>query len=381
MTWTQFSDQPNLGLNSPHSRPFSRPHLLSFQGHLLATWTEQPEGQAQGVVRVARLEGDQWNFVDGGAGLSTNDCASLLGPRLVAVGEDRLLVSFLECERGAVLGRLLEWDLERDWSEADEGGLNLDPDQAARSLSFCSDGVGLYGTWIERSSLGWRVRVVHTGLDGHWSWLDGGGLEGLNAQVEGDAQHPSIAFYGGQLHLFWVERRGSLRLFGKVFTPPGGWKDHALEPAPFELDHPQETGDHLAPQLVATRLGLVLAYGHQTGRVCRWEALRLSPGGFWHREPYAALPQRLGFPAAVTAWGEGYALAHGIHALQLTSQGGRSAPARLLPAPGVILNPESQLTHRALAAHQGRLYALWIESTTDAHQNQAARLCGGWVGD
>jgi len=68
----------------------------------------------------------------------------------------------------------------------------------------------LYVAWSEPDDAApvskHHIRVKkYTVSDGAWSWVDGGGVNGLNFDPSKEARRPALAVYGGNLYLAWDE--------------------------------------------------------------------------------------------------------------------------------------------------------------------------------
>ncbi len=97
------------------------------------------------------------------------------------------------------------------WSFVDGDGtkgINKDETKAAVAPRLAVVGSKLYATWLETAALHDQVRVaVYSGNAAApaWTFVDGAGANGLNRDPSADASDPQLAVVGSKLYAVWAE--------------------------------------------------------------------------------------------------------------------------------------------------------------------------------
>lgn len=198
--WTFVHGSGATGLNAPGN--FGQfPQLTAFSSRLYAAWF------ASGQVWIAVYNGDDlapaWTRVDAGVGSN----ASLgSGVQLTAFAS-KLYATWSDSTHVRVLVYNGD-DAAPSWRYVDAGGLNnqgVEPMQAQLTVL----GSKLYATWIEGDAqLTFHVRVaVYGGNDAapSWSFVDGGGPNGLNRASAMGAENPQLTAHRSKLYAAWDE--------------------------------------------------------------------------------------------------------------------------------------------------------------------------------
>jgi hypothetical protein len=219
--WAFVDGNGTNGINKDASQGGSQPQLTVFGGRLYATWAEY-NGTAD-QVRVAVYSGDDaspsWTFVDGGGANGINKDASqpTEGPQLTAFG-GRLYATWQEWNGTAAQVRVAVYsgdDASPSWTFVDGGGgdgINKDAGQNAREPQLTVFGGRLYATWQEWNGTALQVRVaVYSGDDASpsWTFVDGGGTDGLNKDPARNAGGAQLTAFGDGLYAAWSEETGA----------------------------------------------------------------------------------------------------------------------------------------------------------------------------
>ena len=214
--WTMVDANGDNGLNKDPVRHAGRAELAVFNSKLYATWNESNSVTDQ--TRVAVYNGNDsspaWTFVDGNGvnGLNLDPSDAAVTPRLVAAGS-RLYATWRE-NSGVYQVRVAAYngnDSSPAWTFVDGGGtngLNKNPIRTAADARLAVLGSKLYATWSETngSNLQIRVAVFNGNVSSPaWSFVDGNGVNGINGDPTRDAVRPQLIMLGSQLFGTWIE--------------------------------------------------------------------------------------------------------------------------------------------------------------------------------
>ena len=205
-TWSPADGGGANGLNKDPSQGAAGPQLTVFGSKLYATWRESNGTALQ--IRVAAYDGSAWAFVDGGGanGINSDPSNNAADSQLTVFG-NKLYAIWNELNGSDISQvRVKSYD-GSTWSFVDGGGANginkdVSKDTSASQLTVL--GGKLYATWME----GGQIRVKS--YDGTtWAFVDGGGANGLNNDLSKDASNPQLAIFGNRLYATWEEVNGS----------------------------------------------------------------------------------------------------------------------------------------------------------------------------
>ncbi len=97
-----------------------------------------------------------------------------------------------------------------DGSPTTASGLNIDPARNAQDVQLGVYNNRLYATWTEQNAVAFQIRVAVYNGDKTWSFVDGGGINGLNNNSAISAWWPRIASIGPTLYIIWREPNGAI---------------------------------------------------------------------------------------------------------------------------------------------------------------------------
>ena len=204
--WTNVERSPadQFGLNYMPSMQAQYPALVATDGTLFAVWAET-NGTVQ-QVRAAEYNGNDsapaWTFIDGGTPNGINFDPLVDGLYPTAVGYNNHLVA--AWSESNIL-HVMAYD-GSSWSDIDGTGtgLNYTPGSSPYQPSLGVADGKLYLTWAELDSVtGWntiRVREFNGDFSApSWSFIDGGGPEGISIDPGQASASPKIGELNGGL--------------------------------------------------------------------------------------------------------------------------------------------------------------------------------------
>lgn len=205
----------NSGINRQTSVSGSLPRLHVLEGNLFAAWTEG------GQVRVAAYNGNDadsnWTFVDGNSstrGLNYSASTPARDPDLVAFN-GKLYAAWHE--QGSKVKGAMVWQIRVKafdpgtlaWSFVDGGGpngINFNNSRNAQSVWMAvlpGATAKLYISWHETDGSRTLARAkVYSGSGSSWSGADGGGL---NYSTTGHGSFPYLFASNSKMYVFWEE--------------------------------------------------------------------------------------------------------------------------------------------------------------------------------
>jgi hypothetical protein len=212
------------GINLDPTKSAQYPHLVAANSKLYITWWEQ-DGIGNKQVRAAVYNGNDsapsWSFVDGGAatGLNIDVTHDVHLPKMVAFSS-KLYIVWEETNGSAQQVRAKVYngnDAAPSWTLLDPGGaigLNRDTTYTASHVIPIVYNSKLYLVWDEVNAAGdTQIRVVvYNGNDGapSWSFVDGGGVTGINKDTSLSAEWPKAHVFRGRLYFTWQETNGAI---------------------------------------------------------------------------------------------------------------------------------------------------------------------------
>jgi hypothetical protein len=222
-----------MGLNKDPAKTASLWGVASFNSKLYRAWGET-NGTAE-QIRVTVYNGDDaapsWALVDGGGtnGINRNSAFGADQPSLIVVNS-QLYIAWQEHNGTANQLRVAVYngdDSAPNWTFVDGGGvngINHDPSLAAESPILGTLGGRLYVVWKEwNASNVYQLRFsVYNGNDNSPSWtsVDGAGANGLNFNTAKDVNYPTLVTFNSSLYIFWTENNnlGKAQLRVRVYN-------------------------------------------------------------------------------------------------------------------------------------------------------------------
>ncbi len=215
----------------------SNPKLVMCNGYLYAAWQECDMGDPNlPVIHVKRYNGTSWSFVQNYAiarsfaDINYEPTAYATDVELAAFNNE-LYATWLEQANvtGVLQVRVSKFNGSA-WSSIDGGGtygLNYNTGNAAYPPRFGVYNNKLYLSWSElnASSVN-QLRVKRFDGGSTWTFVDGGGADGLNYTVTKGATKQVLASFNNKLYMFWNEApststRTKIRV--KQYDETNGW--------------------------------------------------------------------------------------------------------------------------------------------------------------
>jgi hypothetical protein len=204
---------PGAGANIDLNESAYKPHLISFNNELYASWYEK--GASWADLRVTKWDGaTSWDLVDGGPLDYDATADDATNPHMVEFN-GKLYIAFQEYTSSFQI-RVKEYTPPTTWSFIDGGGatgLNYDTSKSAINPFLYSFDGSLYITWTETVSESppllatYATRVAKWDGSSSWSFIDGGGVYGVykdNAMAL-EPTMPRLIEYNSSLYLTWSE--------------------------------------------------------------------------------------------------------------------------------------------------------------------------------
>jgi hypothetical protein len=208
-SWTFIDGNTGSGLNFNPSNGAFDAHVSDFSGQPCATWTEQSTSNF--VIRVKCYNsGSTWSFIDGGTTLGLNQNNGADYPFL-AVYNNHLYDAWQESAGGVTQIRVAQYNGGSSWSFIDGGaptGINWNPAKNGTGPQLTSCQGKLFASWTENNGIAVQVRVAQYGGGSSWSFIDGGGANGINHNINESAQNSIVVCYGIYLYVSWIESNG-----------------------------------------------------------------------------------------------------------------------------------------------------------------------------
>ncbi|WP_341281152.1 S-layer homology domain-containing protein [Paenibacillus sp. FSL H8-0537] len=209
--WTSVDGGGINGINVNAAKDGSNVALAVFRNEVYAAWQEPNATATQ--IRVKKYNGTSWTSVDGNGASGVNvDSGKATDTPAMAVFDDELYVIWVERNSATTINQVKVKKYDgTSWTSVDGGpdGLNIN---ASRGVSYPELSVydnNLYAAWNEvNSSNANQIRVKRYNGTA-WTSVDGGGVNGLNANTSLGAGLPKMAEYNGFLYLAWSETNGS----------------------------------------------------------------------------------------------------------------------------------------------------------------------------
>jgi mevalonate pyrophosphate decarboxylase len=160
-----------------------------------------------------------WTPVDdnGTNGINKNVAQSAVAPQLTVLGS-KLYATWVESKGTANQIRMAVYngnDGVPAWTFVDGGGtdgINKNVAQYADVPQLTVLGSKLYATWYESNGTAYQIRTaVYNGNDAAsaWAFVDGGGTNGINKNVARPAYAPQLTVLGSKLYSTWYEYNGT----------------------------------------------------------------------------------------------------------------------------------------------------------------------------
>ncbi|MDA8099074.1 MAG: Ig-like domain-containing protein [Nitrospiraceae bacterium] len=269
--WTFAADGGSSSLNYSTANEADTPQMAVLGNGLFAFWSEA------GNIRGSVYSGSTWSFIDGGGATSTISSAGGY-PRPAVYGNELYL---LWISGGTV--NMKKYDANGSWTSVSGGAMGFNYDYmktssgnaiaaanklyaiwsennnssilqirakvyTAGTFSFIDGGGAnginydptritsgspaavamndkLYIAWTERNVSGIdQIRIkVYNDSTATWSFIDGGGANGVNADGTKNAAYPSLAFMGNTLYASWAEQGASVNQIRVAAYSSGTW--------------------------------------------------------------------------------------------------------------------------------------------------------------
>jgi len=220
-TWT-FIDGGGASdsINKDTNKDAWYPDLAVLNGELYAVWTEMGGTWS---TRVAKYSGDDsapsWTFVDGDGvnGINYDVTDGAMKPK-AAVLDNKLYVTWTEFGPNANQTRVAVYgNTPGSWTFVDGNdvdGINYDVNQDAEEPELAIFNNKLYATWSETDGTAKQVRFAeYNGNDSApaWTFKDGNIATGLNYNTVKDGTTPFMKVYNSNLYLTWSELDASAK--------------------------------------------------------------------------------------------------------------------------------------------------------------------------
>ncbi|AOY77996.1 InlB B-repeat-containing protein [Clostridium formicaceticum] len=235
--WT-FIDGGTLNYNTNHIENANGPVLAVYDGKLFAAWSESDRRFSNcDQIKVKSLdldnEGSSWTSLspsysqDGNEwyGLNHYYHLSAYNPSLT-VNNGKLYAAWCETTFGASKVAVKEYNKDTgEWVFIDDGpgqmesefGLNYDFSESTYFPNLMSYNNELYAVWMENKSNKGQLRVKkYSGSGSSWSFVDGGGVYGLNRNASNQALRPALMACNGSLYLAWEEATYNDPIYGSI---------------------------------------------------------------------------------------------------------------------------------------------------------------------
>lgn len=202
-SWTFVDGNGVAGLNKASLCSADSPQLVSDGTDLYATWVEY-DAAYNNQVRVKKYNGTSWEFIDGDgdAGINKLSTNSASDPS-ITVSNGNIYVAWEENNQI----RVKKYD-GTSWEFVDGGGAtglnyNVSSEYTA-GVSLVTVNNVLYAFWNENTGLKAQLRAKK--YDGtSWTFVDGGGANGLNKDNGQSALFPEAIVVNGEIYLVWYE--------------------------------------------------------------------------------------------------------------------------------------------------------------------------------
>jgi len=203
--WKFIDGGGETGLNKLTSKQAVNPSLFGFNGKLYAAWDEKhANGESQ--IRIKQWNGSTWQFVDGGGefGINKVTTENAESPSLITFNQ-ALYIVFDHTNESKRQIRLAKWDGESSWSFQDGNGstgLNANTYEGAYGPFPAIFNSKLYLAWHEAQSGKAQIRLCE--MDGSSCQFRDGG-SGMNYSDGRTALHTAMAVQGSNLYIAWEE--------------------------------------------------------------------------------------------------------------------------------------------------------------------------------
>jgi hypothetical protein len=188
-----------------------------YNNHLYLSWKEQNSSKNSTLVRVRRYDGGStWTFVDGNTANGMNyDPAKQARTPLLCSYNNMLYALWSELYLNPLYGDIELLRVKRydgtNWTFADGGGitgwnkdiyLNVG---ATNPTALVYDNV-MYVAWYEVDTVNYVDQIRTVKYNGTAkTFIDGGGLTGINFNTARNAENPVLTDYNGELYALWHE--------------------------------------------------------------------------------------------------------------------------------------------------------------------------------
>ncbi|WP_409345211.1 Ig-like domain-containing protein [Paenibacillus sp. MBLB4367] len=214
ITWTSVDGGGSNGLNLNPLQSAVFPSMAVFNNSLYVAWSETASGSTATQIRVRKYDGTSWTTVDGGGATGLNINAAKIGvkPALAAFNNALYLAWEEPIESLDYQIRVKKYDGDV-WTSVDGGGtngLNINAALRAGESKLTVFNNELYLVWqeVKASTVFFQIHVKK--YDGaSWTSADGGGANGLNANVGVTALYPAVTVLNNDMYVAWQEKSGS----------------------------------------------------------------------------------------------------------------------------------------------------------------------------
>ncbi|GAA0136212.1 hypothetical protein YSY43_30530 [Paenibacillus sp. YSY-4.3] len=197
------------GLNVDVTKATTEPSMIHFNNELYVAWSEDESSSYKRTIQIKKFNGTDWEYVTGGANFNADPSAEATRP-MMAVFHNELYITWYELTNQGNLIRVKKYDGAR-WTFVNGGGsngLNMNSPSVAYAPHLIVYNNDLYIVWAEGDNGPYQIRVKkYNGST--WEWVDGGSSAGLNANPTLSASGSASAVYDGNLYISWSERNGA----------------------------------------------------------------------------------------------------------------------------------------------------------------------------
>lgn len=217
-TWASCGNASGQSQLNESAFSASNPKLITYNGFLYAAWNECDISGDPNIpgIHVKRYNGTSWSFVqDYTTGENRKDINKELTCNAtnvdLAVYNGELYAAWLEYANATSIYQLRVSKFNGSlWTPVDGNGIyglnyNTSNNLSAVPPSLCVYNNQLYVVWNEIISTKSQLRIRRYDSGSVWTFIDGGGDNGLNYNSTISAYTPNLTSDNNNLYLFWRE--------------------------------------------------------------------------------------------------------------------------------------------------------------------------------
>ena len=229
-SWATAGNTAGSSLLYSSTHLYMYPKLVYFNGALYAAWSGFDAGIY--VVHVKKFDGSSWAFAQDytvGEGRSNiNNGITANSMKIdICVFNNELYATWVEQDHmggGFYNVRVSKFN-GTSWTSVDgngDYGINYNATASASYPTLCVFNNTLYAAWTESNSSAVQVRVRRYDGGNTWTFVDGGGINGLNYDANTTPYDVpfSLTSYSGKMYAFWTENN---RIRVKRYDATNGW--------------------------------------------------------------------------------------------------------------------------------------------------------------